>query len=262
MDCTFCLDCIKACPHDNVGILAVAPALDLTRDTARSSVGRFARRPDLAALVLLLVFGAFVNAAGMIAPVVQWEGRLAARYGFHSTLPIVTTILVLSLLIVPPVLVLACGWSSHVLGRARGGSKSSLLSLTCDFTLALAPIGLAMWGAHFLFHLITGAHTALPVLQRAATDMGLGWLGTPHWSAGSFAFVRAWSPALQVLLLDGGLLVTLYIAWRIAHRTPSLFRSSARAFVPWAALATVLFGIGVWIFLQPMQMRGMAGALM
>jgi polyferredoxin len=23
MDCTFCLDCIKACPHDNVGIIAV-----------------------------------------------------------------------------------------------------------------------------------------------------------------------------------------------------------------------------------------------
>src|SRR6266576_2324535 len=71
MDCTFCLDCIKACPHDNVGILAVAPAFDLSRKTARSSVGHFAQRPDLAALVLLLVFGAFVNAAGMIAPVVQ-----------------------------------------------------------------------------------------------------------------------------------------------------------------------------------------------
>ena len=25
MDCTFCLDCIKACPHENVGILAVRP---------------------------------------------------------------------------------------------------------------------------------------------------------------------------------------------------------------------------------------------
>ncbi len=25
LDCTFCLDCVHACPHDNVGILAVAP---------------------------------------------------------------------------------------------------------------------------------------------------------------------------------------------------------------------------------------------
>ena len=29
-----------------------------------------------------------------------------------------------------------------------------------------------------------------------------------------------------------------------------------------AALATVLFAIGVWIFLQPMQMRGMTGGMM
>ena len=26
LDCTFCLDCVHACPHDNVGILAVRPA--------------------------------------------------------------------------------------------------------------------------------------------------------------------------------------------------------------------------------------------
>jgi len=262
MDCTFCLDCIKACPHDNVGILAVAPAFDLSRDTARSSVGRFAQRPDLAALVLLLVFGAFVNAAGMIAPVVQWEDRLAARFGFHSTPPIVTTLLVVALLIVPPLLALVCGWCSHVFGRANADPKSTLLSLTCDFTMALAPLGLAMWGAHFLFHLITGAHTALLVLQRATTDIGLTWLGAPDWTTGSLAFARSWSPALQVLLLDGGLLLTLYVAWRIAHRRPSQFRSAARAFAPWAALATVLFGIGVWIFLQPMQMRGMTGVMM
>jgi hypothetical protein len=67
---------------------------------------------------------------------------------------------------------------------------------------------------------------------------------------------------LQVLLLDGGLLLTLYLAWRIAQRHRPQFRSAARAFAPWAALATVLFGIGVWIFLQPMQMRGMTSAVM
>ena len=29
MDCTFCLDCVHACPHDNVGILADLPGKDL-----------------------------------------------------------------------------------------------------------------------------------------------------------------------------------------------------------------------------------------
>jgi hypothetical protein len=137
-----------------------------------------------------------------------------------------------------------------------------LLPLTCEFAVALAPLGLAMWAAHFVFHFLLGAQTALPALQRAATDIGIAWLGTPVWATGSFAFVRGWSPALQVLLLDGGLLLTLYLAWRIAHRPGPRFRSAAGAFVPWAALAAALFGIGVWIFLQPMQMRGMNQSMM
>ncbi len=74
MDCTFCLDCVHACPHENVGVLAVPPGRDLWHDPPRSGVGPFGRRPDLAALVLLLVFGAFANAAGMVGPVLEWTG--------------------------------------------------------------------------------------------------------------------------------------------------------------------------------------------
>ncbi len=47
LDCTFCLDCIHACPHDNVGVLAVAPGQELGNDRPRSSIGRLepASRP-------------------------------------------------------------------------------------------------------------------------------------------------------------------------------------------------------------------------
>ena len=51
LDCTFCLDCVHACPHDNVGILAAVPGRTLWSDPFRSGIGRFSRRPDLAALV-------------------------------------------------------------------------------------------------------------------------------------------------------------------------------------------------------------------
>src|SRR5262249_13519141 len=61
MDCTLCLDCIHACPHDNIGIMAGLPAKVLWRDPLRSGLGRFGKRPDLGALVLVLVFGAFAN---------------------------------------------------------------------------------------------------------------------------------------------------------------------------------------------------------
>ena len=77
MDCTFCLDCVKACPHDNIGILALAPGRDLARDPIRSSLGRFSRRPDIAALALVVVFSAFVSAAAMVVPVAAWRDRAA-----------------------------------------------------------------------------------------------------------------------------------------------------------------------------------------
>ena len=52
----------------------------------------------------------------------------------------------------------------------------------------------------------------------------------------------------ELLFLDFGLLVSLYTAYRLA---PNL-----KAVVPWAVLLVLLFAAGVWIVLQPMQMRG------
>ncbi len=46
MDCTFCLDCIHACPHDNIGVLASAPMSDLARPRPeRRRPVRLASRP-------------------------------------------------------------------------------------------------------------------------------------------------------------------------------------------------------------------------
>ena len=82
MDCTFCLDCIHACPYDNVGIIGRVPTSELWRDPFRSGIGRFSQRLDLAALVALFVFGSFINAFAMIRPVYalrdqigRWLGR-------------------------------------------------------------------------------------------------------------------------------------------------------------------------------------------
>src|SRR5580658_8957213 len=111
-DCTFCLDCVQACPQENVGILRVLPGQTLIEDRRGSGIGRLMRRPDVAALALILVFGAFLNAAGMTEPVMMWMHRWHARLG--SMLPVVTVMYAAGLVIVPAMLAVACGWISRL----------------------------------------------------------------------------------------------------------------------------------------------------
>jgi hypothetical protein len=246
MDCTFCLDCIKACPHDNVGIIAVRPGKDLIEDLPRSSVGRYATRLDLAALVLVLTFGAFANAAGMVAPVLAGITQLAQALNFASDFGVVMILSILFLIVLPAML----GIAAAACSRAVGGK--SLRENFCRFSMSLAPLGFGMWLAHFAFHLFTAALTPIPVAQRIANDLGLG-TAEPVWTVSSLAFYNL--PGLELLFLDLGLLLSLYIAWRVAGALNSIRRFAT--FLPWGLLASLLYAAGVWIIFQPMEMRGM-----
>ena len=77
LECTFCLDCVQACPHDNVALATRVPGEELSDDRRRSVIGRPSRRLDFAALALLFTFGGLVNAFAMTAPVQAVERWLA-----------------------------------------------------------------------------------------------------------------------------------------------------------------------------------------
>ena len=208
LDCTFCLDCVKACPSQNVALLPVLPASTVIKDPYRSSIGRLSSRTDLVALALLIVFGAFVNAAGMTAPVMMWEHHWHSLLGPRAMPWIIAAFIVLGAVVLPAVLTAGLGFFQE---------KQVVRRLV----FALVPVGFAMWLAHLAFHLIT------------------------RWSG----FAPAWLTGAQMLILDAGLLLTLYVAWRIATRW--------KIFLPWAAIACGLYAAGIWIVFQPMQMRGM-----
>jgi cytochrome c oxidase assembly factor CtaG len=253
MDCTFCLDCVKACPHDNVGILAIAPGRDLLNDPIRSSLGRFSRRMDMAALALAVVFSAFVSAGAMVAPSAAWLDRLTERYSMASKLPFISLFFLIALVLAPAILMSA----AMAAGRALAHIPKPRRELFCRFSLALLPLGLAMWGAHVLFHWSSAGNTAWPVLQRAAGDLGLGWLGTPRWMTMSPLFAADVMLAAQLLLLDAGVLLSLYVGWRIARSYTCHPRNGLLLLAPWATVAAGLYVTGVWVVFQPMQMRGM-----
>jgi cytochrome c oxidase assembly factor CtaG len=252
LDCTFCLDCVHACPHDNIGLLVGPPGRDLWHDRFRSGVGRLAQRPDLAALALVLVFGAFVNAAGMVGPVVDWHERLRSALDWRSQLPGITLFYFLFLIAVPAAAVAVAA----ALGRWWGRLPASWLQVATRYAFALMPLGFGMWLAHYSFHFLTSYDVALPAVQRFAGDLGWAGLGEPEWAAACCRPAGAWLPRLEIVFLDLGLLLSLYTGHRIAvTQTPGPWRAF-KALAPWALLMVLLFAAGVWIVLQPMQMRG------
>jgi cytochrome c oxidase assembly factor CtaG len=246
MDCTFCLDCVHACPHDNIGVTAVAPGHTLWNDPYRSGVGRFSRRPDLAALVLVLTFGAFANAAGMVAPVLEWRDRL------RSPLLGASLFYLAALVLLPP---LAAGGAA-LLAHRWGSLTAGPVEVATRFAFALVPLGLGMWLAHYGFHLLTGYDAALPAAQRFAGDLGLTALGAPEWVCNCCRPVGDWVLRLELLALDGGLLLSLYAGYRIACSLAPRPGQAMGALAPWALLMLLLFAAGVWLVFQPMQMRG------
>jgi cytochrome c oxidase assembly factor CtaG/polyferredoxin len=194
LDCTFCLDCVKACPHDNVGLITIAPAQTFLADTYRSSIGRLTKRADWLAMILIVTFGAFVNAAAMTDPVMM---LILHR---HALFTIAGTILA------PALLISICGLLSPGKNAAR------------KFAILLAPLGIAMWAAHAAYHALA-------------------------------ALVPDIMP-FEILLLDAGVLLSIYLIWRAAE-------GKIRLAAPWATLALGLYAAGLWILSQPMQMRGM-----
>src|SRR5260221_16720 len=114
--------------------------------------------------------------------------------------------------------------------------------------MTLVPTGFGMWLAHFLNPLMSGWGTLIPVIERilGVTSFGSAVASTPDWL-----------PSLELLFLDLGLLLTLYLAWRVACRLTNSARPALAMLFPWAILTVGLYSAGLWIVFQPMQMRGM-----
>jgi cytochrome c oxidase assembly factor CtaG len=251
MDCTFCLDCVQSCPHANVGLVASVPGSQLWHDRFRSGIGRLGKRPDIAALVLVLVFGSFANAAGMVRPVVEWEQQMQAMLGI-SLRSIVTIYYLVALALAP----LAAVILASNLSRRWAGLSLSRVRIATRYAYALVPLGFAMWLAHYGFHLFTSYETVIPTTQRFAADLGMTGLGEPQWSCACCAPVGQWLIRAELMCLDCGFLISLYTGFRLASADCSRPGQSVKAFLPWSAMIALLFLIGVWIVLQPMQMRG------
>jgi hypothetical protein len=228
------------------------PGSDLWQDAPGSGVGPLGKRPDLAALVVVLVFGAFVNAAGMVGPVLAWRDRLGSLLGQHSPLLVSSLFYLLGLLVLPGLVVAGAA----ILSRRWGRLTAGWFEVATRYSFALVPLGFGMWLAHYSFHLLTSYETVVPTGQRFALDLGCQALGPPHWAAACCRPVGDWLLRLEILFLDLGLLLSLYTGYRLALAQSPRLSQALWALAPWALLMTLLFLAGIWLVFQPMQMRG------
>jgi hypothetical protein len=244
LDCTFCLDCVEACPYDNVGIMTHVPAAELSVDSMRSGIGFLSKRKDLAALTIVFTFGALLNAFGMVSPVYALEQWLANAFGIHYELPLLAFVFALFLIFEPVLLIGLASWLTRVWGK----SGRPLLSVAVRYAYSLAPLGFGIWLAHFSFHLLTGLYTFIPVVQSA-----LGFLGEPRWGVPGLApnVVQLFEFGFITLGLLGSLLVSYAIATAEEMRP-------MRVFIVWAALSAIIAAGAFWLMSQPMEMRAVS----
>jgi ferredoxin len=255
MDCTFCLDCVKACPHDNVGVLTRVPTAELWADPRRAGIGQFGQRRDLAALTLVLVFGAFLNAFGMVKPVYGFERWLGTLLHIGAEPVLLAIIFGIGMIVLPVILI---GLAAAA-GRALTHGADSLTTVALRYCYTLVPLGLGMWLAHYGYHLLTGGLTIIPLAQQFCADLGFPLLGHPNWAiAGLIPADWTWLTPIAVVALQCGAFGSLLALGRIAGRQHRERRMARRAALPWAILIVALCCAGIWLMMQPMEMRGSA----
>lgn len=248
LDCTFCLDCAKACPYDNVALTTRPPGDELFRQT-------WPNRLDLALLAILAAFAGLVNAFAMTPPVYALERGLARLLNTRQEAPVLGLVFLTGVVIVPLVLTLAAAWLNRLL---PGNRSRSLARGLMRYAYSFVPLGFGIWAAHYLFHLLIGPLTIWPALQNFLVEVaGVALLGRPNWSAAG-----VWMPplgviqAVQMAAMAAGTAGALAVAWRVARRSQTDVRAAWLEIAPWALILLALAAAAVWVFLLPMEMRG------
>ncbi|MCY4061801.1 MAG: FesM [Chloroflexi bacterium] len=239
MDCTMCLDCVRACPHDNVSLFTRSAGAELGRADSWS------RRWDLSLLVIALAFMGLSNAFGMVPPYYALQEGLALRLGITSEFVALLLIFAIGNLLLPFLTATGAAWVGRGLARFR--KRDSLRDTVAAFAPAFVPVGFGIWFAHYSFHLLVGPGLIVPVMQEFVGGVG-------DWERWSFSLDTNLIGLIQLIVLIAGYLWSLRLAQKTALR---LYRRKALlGMLPWALVFTLMMLAAWQIFTLPMEMRG------
>ncbi|MDX2076983.1 MAG: hypothetical protein SFZ02_11160 [bacterium] len=267
MDCTLCLDCVRACPHDNIGWMTRRFGRELSDATAWS------KRWDISFLLIGLAFWGLLNAFSMIPPVYDLMGALANGLGLpalgwsDATIELVVfgMLFVVGGIILPIGVMLLAGFLTKIsqphpvpVGTAYMPSAPqngrNIRLIIGNFAPAFIPIGFGIWMAHYAFHLLSGLFTIIPTVQFFLLDHNITFLGnTPNWSLGGVDFGVI--GVVQLVALMGGFVWSMALVQTISLR--EFRRDALLPTLIWGGVVLGLMLMAVWIFaFNDMEMRG------
>ena len=241
MDCTFCMNCVRACPYDNVALTTRVPGLEWTR-------APWAKRGGLAVILLgvLLTFWGLLNAVAMIGPYYRGAEWLATTLGTRSE-----ALLLVVIFGAVTLLGLALTTAMGLLADRLGGVKSTPKAALLRWGYVLLPLGFGFWAAHYLFHFLTGALSIVPVLQHFLEFRGFAV--DPNWRLARLVPTR-WLFPIGAGFVSVYSLLAVWVAFRIALR--DFGRRGVLALWPPLIFILVFAAFSVWVLSQPMEMRG------
>lgn len=224
-DCTLCLNCVRACPYDNVALEVRSPMREAAHTTPKT---------DWTWFVVFLTWAGLLNAFAMIPPYFNLAAWLAGVLGTRDEA------LLLGLIFIVP-MGLGCALTFWA---ARGHLR--------HWVGVLMPLTLAIWGGHYLFHFLTGANTLLPNIITALIRLGLpleppALPSLPRLDA-IFGF--------QVVLSYLALIASGVVAYQKARSKTQDLRTTVLEMLPMLLLALLINTLTILIFSQPMQARG------
>lgn len=218
--CGFCMECLRACPHDNIAINLRPFSADLAKPSTKI---------DEAFKAFIMLGSAMIYAGVLLGP---WGKFKDAAYHVGTSAWLMYAIFFLAIIfVILPGL--------FIIGVLKTKSTLPLKQRFASLAAALIPLGLMFWVAFSLGFVLTNATY---ILASLSDPLGLGWdlFGTAS---------VTWQPMLtsilapaQTLALVGGLIWSA----RTAQQAAREMKISSTPVIAYCFIATLVM---LWLLL-------------
>ncbi|MFQ5911761.1 MAG: 4Fe-4S binding protein [Nitrospinota bacterium] len=250
--CSFCGECVKACPKSNMTLRLRPFAQDLW--------AKVRGRADEAVLAVALVGVTLMATGHMISPWHRWMDSLAALIPFRSfgivDHAVIERIMYTLALLGGTGAIICLTWLAASMSRKLAGNGSTLSSgdTLKFFGYMFVPIGLAAHLSHNLLHLMGEAQMVVPVFQKSVNAYTPFFLGRPDWRIPPLMGLDAiyWLQMGSFLVFFG---YALFIGYRISRQVYADGTMALRALSPMVLLALTFAILNIFFLSQGMNPR-------